>query len=156
MAQVRMKSKSLIKIDSMKKIIAGLVLILPFMGLAQNSSSNNDARTVVQKMPTFNGDLSAWLSTHLSYPKSAEGKSGRVMVTFVVEKDGSVTGVKVIQSVYPSLDSAAVACVMSMPKWTPGLQNDSPVRVQFNLPINFQMPVIEQSSQNPDTPPRVK
>ena len=67
------------------------------------------------------------------------GIQGRVVTTFVVERDGSISDVKVIKSVDPSLDKEAVRVVKSMPKWNPGKQNGAAVRVKFTLPVTFRL-----------------
>lgn len=67
------------------------------------------------------------------------GISGKVYIQFVIEKDGSITDVKVARGVDSSLDKEAVRVVKSMPKWTPGKQRGKPVRVAYTLPINFQL-----------------
>jgi protein TonB len=74
-----------------------------------------------------------YLSSNIKYPVVAEenGVQGRVVCTFVVEKDGSITDVRVVKSVDPSLDKEAMRVVKSMPKWIPGKQNGSAVRVKY-------------------------
>ena len=67
------------------------------------------------------------------------GVQGKVYIQFVIEKDGSITDVKVIRGVDASLDKEAVRVVKSMPKWKPGKQRNKPVRVSYTLPINFQL-----------------
>ena len=99
---------------------------------------------VVEQMPSFPGGQSAllqYLSSNIKYPVVAEenGVQGRVIVTFVVERDGSITDVRVIKSVDPSLDKEAVRVVKSMPKWIPGKQNGSAVRVKYTVPVTFRL-----------------
>jgi len=99
---------------------------------------------VVEQMPSFPGGQSAlfqWLSSNIKYPVVAEenGVQGRVIVTFVVERDGSITDVKVVKSVDPSLDKEAVRVTKSMPKWIPGKQNGAAVRVKYTLPVTFRL-----------------
>lgn len=99
---------------------------------------------VVEQMPSFPGgdaELMKYLNSHIKYPAVAEenGIQGRVVATFVVERDGSITDVKVIKSVDPSLDKEAVRVVKSMPKWNPGKQNGQAVRVKYNLPVTFKL-----------------
>lgn len=99
---------------------------------------------VVEEMPEFKGGQEAlmnYLHSHTKYPTVAEenGIQGRVITTFVVERDGSITDVKVVKSVDPSLDKEAVRVVKSMPKWKPGRQNGSAVRVKFTLPVSFKL-----------------
>ena len=99
---------------------------------------------VVEQMPSFPGGPAAlmqYLSSNIKYPVVAEenGVQGRVVCTFVVEKDGSITDVKVVKSVDPSLDKEAMRVVKSMPKWIPGKQNGSAVRVKYTVPVTFRL-----------------
>ena len=99
---------------------------------------------VVEQMPSFKGGESAlmnYLKNAIHYPAIAEenGIQGRVVCTFVVERDGSITDVKVARSVDPSLDKEATRVIKSMPKWIPGKQNGSSVRVKFTLPVTFKL-----------------
>ncbi len=99
---------------------------------------------VVEEMPQFPGGSSAlfeYLSKNIKYPVVAEenGVQGRVVVTFVVERDGSITDVKVVKSVDPSLDKEAQRVVKSMPHWIPGKQNGSAVRVKYTVPVTFRL-----------------
>lgn len=99
---------------------------------------------VVEQMPQFPGGPSAlfeYLSKNIKYPVVAEenGVQGRVIVTFVVERDGSITDVKVVKSVDPSLDKEARRVVSGMPHWIPGKQNGSAVRVKYTVPVTFKL-----------------
>ena len=99
---------------------------------------------VVEQMPSFPGGdaaLMAYLSKNIKYPVVAEenGIQGRVIATFVVERDGSITDVKVVKSVDPSLDKEAIRVLKSMPKWIPGKQNGSAVRVKYTVPVTFRL-----------------
>ena len=99
---------------------------------------------VVEQMPSFPGGPSAlmqYLNSNIKYPVVAEenGVQGRVVCTFVVEKDGSITDVRVVKSVDPSLDKEAIRVVKSMPKWIPGKQNGSAVRVKYTVPVTFRL-----------------
>jgi len=99
---------------------------------------------VVEQMPSFPGGdaaLMQFLSKNIKYPVVAEenGIQGRVIATFVVERDGSITDVKVVKSVDPSLDKEAVRVLKSMPKWIPGKQNGSNVRVKYTVPVTFRL-----------------
>ena len=82
-----------------------------------------------------------FLNSHIKYPVVTEenGIQGRVVCTFVVERDGSITDVKVIKSVDPSLDKEAMRVLKSMPKWIPGKQNGSSVRVRYTVPVTFRL-----------------
>lgn len=104
----------------------------------------NKVFDVVEQMPSFPGGTGAlmqYLSSHIKYPVVAEenGIQGRVICTFVVERDGGVTDVKVMKGVDPSLDKEACRVINSMPKWIPGKQNGSAVRVKYTLPVTFRL-----------------
>ena len=104
----------------------------------------NKVFDVVEQMPSFPGGMGAlmsWLSQNIKYPVIAaeNGVQGRVIVQFVVEKDGSITDVKVAKSVDPSLDKEAARVVGSMPHWIPGKQNGSAVRVKYTVPVTFKL-----------------
>ena len=99
---------------------------------------------VVEQMPEFPGGQGAllkWISDHIRYPAIAEenGIQGRVVCTFVVERDGSVTDVQVARSIDPSLDKEAVRVLKQMPRWNPGKQNGSSVRVKYTVPVTFRL-----------------
>ena len=99
---------------------------------------------VVEEMPSFpggNGALMQYLASKIKYPVVAQenGVQGRVIVSFVVERDGSISDVKVARSVDPSLDREAQRVVKSMPRWSPGKQNGSTVRVKYTVPVVFRL-----------------
>ncbi len=99
---------------------------------------------VVEQMPQFPGGDAAlfeYLSKNIKYPTIAEenGVQGRVIVTFVVERDGSITDVQVVKSVDPALDKEASRVVAGMPSWIPGKQNGSAVRVKYTVPVTFRL-----------------
>ena len=99
---------------------------------------------VVEEQPMFPGgmqEMMKFLQQNIKYPKEAQeqGKQGRVIVQFVVNKDGSITGDSVVRSVDPLLDAEALRVVRSMPNWTPGKQRGKEVRVRFTLPVSFRL-----------------
>lgn len=99
---------------------------------------------VVEQMPQFPGGPAAlmqFLSQNVKYPEEAyqKGTQGRVIVTFVVEKDGSITEARVVRSIEPLLDKEALRVINSMPNWNPGTQNGEPVRVKYTVPITFRL-----------------
>ena len=99
---------------------------------------------VVEQMPSFPGGMGAlmqYLSKNIKYPPFAEENSiqGRVICTFVVERDGSVTDIHIAKGVDPSLDKEAIRVVSGMPKWIPGRQNGQSVRVKYTLPVTFRL-----------------
>lgn len=98
----------------------------------------------VEQMPEFPGGMQAlfkFLSKNTKYPTIAleNGVQGRVIVGFVVGKKGEITEVKVLRPVDPYLDKEAVRVVQSMPNWVPGKQMNKPVRVSYNVPVNFKL-----------------
>lgn len=100
--------------------------------------------TVVEQMPMFPGGdaaLMSYLANNIHYPTVAaeNGVQGRVVVGFVVERDGSITDVRILRGVDPSLDREAMRVVKSMPRWTPGKQNGSAVRVKYQVPVAFRL-----------------
>lgn len=99
---------------------------------------------VVESQPEYPGGDKAmyeYLANNLDYPESAKeaGIQGRVFVAFVVEKDGSISNVRVLRGIGGGCDEEAVKVVQNMPRWTPGKQRGIPVRVHFNLPIKFTL-----------------
>ena len=129
---------------SLKVALMMLVLLFSFMTSTAQTKKNDMVFDVVEVMPQFPGGQIAMLQyimENMKYPKQAmkEGIQGRVAVSFIVEKDGSISDVKPILSVHPLLNKEAVRVVKSMPKWTPGKQNGKPVRVRFNLPVMFKL-----------------
>ena len=99
---------------------------------------------VVENQPEFpggNAALMKFLSENIKYPVIAQenGIQGRVICTFVVEKDGSITDVQVVRGVDPSLDKEAIRVIQQMPRWKPGRQRGQPVRVRFTLPVVFRL-----------------
>ncbi|MFW9607583.1 MAG: energy transducer TonB [Prevotella sp.] len=111
---------------------------------APKEEVTNKVFDVVEVMPSFpggQGALMSYLSSHVKYPVVAQenGVQGRVTVSFVVERDGSITDVHVVRSVDPSLDREAARVISSMPNWQPGKQNGSAVRVKFNVPVQFKL-----------------
>ena len=114
---------------------------------ARVADENYGGETVydmVEELPGYPGgmeELMKFLQEHVKYPKAAQekGTEGRVLVQFVVEKDGSITNVKKVKSVSPELDAEALRVVKSMPNWTPGKQRGEAVRVKFTIPIVFRL-----------------
>jgi protein TonB len=100
--------------------------------------------TVVESMPQYPGGESKlynFLNTKIKYPVMAKesGIQGKVYITFVVERDGSITDVRILRGIGGGCDEEAIRVVSSMPKWKPGKQRGKPVRVQYNLPVRFTL-----------------
>ena len=107
-------------------------------------SEGEAAFDVVEEMPEYPGGPQAlfeFLSNNVQYPAAAQkaGIQGRVIATFVVGKDGSISQPTVVKSVDPALDAEAIRVINSMPKWTPGRQNGKVVNVKYTIPVNFQL-----------------
>ncbi len=107
-------------------------------------SPKNGVYEVVEQMPEFPGGVSklmTYLNTNVKYPAKAQEKGiqGRVVVQFVVDRDGSILNPKVVRAVDPSLDKEALRVVKSMPKWKPGKQKGKNVKVKYNVPIFYKL-----------------
>ena len=99
---------------------------------------------VVEQMPSFPGGPQAlldYLSEHINYPEGYEETcvQGRVVITFVVEKDGSLSDITVLKSLEKAFDEEALRAVKSMPNWIPGMQDGEPIRVKYAVPVNFRL-----------------
>lgn len=106
--------------------------------------NRNSVYDVVEQMPSFPGGISGlrtYLNQNIRYPAEAQENcvQGRVVVSFVVGKDGHISDVTVLRSVDPSLDKEAIRVVRNMPRWTPGKQGGEPVRVRYNVPVSFRL-----------------
>jgi protein TonB len=140
----------------MKTILVFCISLLSFAGLyAQKlppAADTGKVFTFVQQKPQFPGDIYKWLSDNIQYPEDAHKNNiqGAVYVSFIVEKNGSVSGIKVLRGVQggSSLENEAVRVVSIMPAWTPGMQNGHPVRVSYMLPIHFTLSNSNPSNQN--------
>ena len=109
-----------------------------------NPADPNKAFDVVEEMPQFPGGpskLFEFLAQNVNYPTEAEKANiqGRVIATFVVEKDGSISNAKVVKSIDPLLDAEALRVINAMPHWTPGKQGGKEVRVKYTVPISFHL-----------------
>ena len=106
--------------------------------------NSNSVYDVVEQMPSFPGGISGlmtYLNQNTRYPAVAQENcvQGRVVVSFVVGKDGHISDVTVLRSVDPSLDKEAVRVIRNMPRWTPGKQGGEPVKVRYNVPVSFRL-----------------
>lgn len=99
---------------------------------------------IVEKLPEFPGgmvELMKWLTRNLHYPALAQRQrlEGKVVVSFIINKDGSVTNEKIEKGIDPLLDQEALRVVKMMPKWKPGIEKNKPCRTMFAIPINFKL-----------------
>ena len=138
----------------MKQIVILIVTLLAGLtataqapaGKSTATVGGTSVYTVVEQDPEFDGGMEAlvpWLGSHVNYPAEAREQQveGTVFVTFVVETDGSISNVRVVnhRDAMAALEQEAVRLVRAMPKWKPGKQQGKKVRVQFTLPIQFQL-----------------
>ena len=117
-----------------------------YIGLKKATEADESEKVydVVEQMPAFLGSpyaLYEFLSKSIQYPEEAEkaGKQGRVIATFVVEKDGSITNARVVKALDPLLDAEALRVINAMPKWNPGMQNGVAVRCKYTVPVTFHL-----------------
>lgn len=108
------------------------------------TSKEDTVYQIAEEMPEFPGGVEAlmdYVGRNVKYPEEAKDKEiqGRVFVSFVIEKDGSVNEVKVLRGIGGGCDEEAVRVIKAMPKWTPGKQKGKPVRVNYQIPINFKL-----------------
>ena len=110
----------------------------------QEKAAEDDIVNVPEKLPEYPGGMSElmkYLSMNLRYPKEAQNKGiqGRVVVQFVVNKDGSISDANVLKTVDPQLDAEALRVVNAMPNWTPGKNKGEPVNTRFTIPVVFKL-----------------
>ena len=122
----------------------GEVVVVGYATPNEQAEAPRDVFDVVEKMPEFPGgpqELFGFLAKTIKYPAEAEkaGTQGRVIATFVVRKDGSISDAHVVKSVDPLLDAEALRVINAMPAWTPGSQSGKPVNVKYTVPITFRL-----------------
>lgn len=108
-------------------------------------SVDDEVFVVAEEQAEFPGGVDsmfAYIHKNLKYPELAKEKGiqGRVFVQFVIEKDGSISNVKILRGIGGGCDEAAMEMIKNMPKWKPGKQRGKPVRFQYVLPIKFELP----------------
>ncbi|MDD2474336.1 MAG: TonB family protein [Dysgonamonadaceae bacterium] len=118
----------------------------------KKESKSDEIFVVVEKQPSFKGNVKAmmeFIEKEMKYPVIAKenGIQGRVIVNYIIEKDGSLSDVQIVRGVDPSLDKEAIRIIEAMPKWNPGLQRDERVRVRYTLPISFKLDENEDTSE---------
>ncbi len=117
---------------------------VPPAAVEEEEESSQQIFTVVEKQPQFPGGdvkMMEYLNKNIRYPVIAQenGIAGRVICTFVVNRDGSIVDAEVVRGVDASLDREALRVINAMPKWVPGEQRGKPVRVKFTLPVTFRL-----------------
>ena len=130
----------------MKKQIVMLVLAVLCItsAMAQTVVVDDEIFLVVENEPEFPGgedSLYAYIARNIVYPEAAKKEKieGQVYVSFIVEKDGQLTGVKFLRDIGGGCGEEVLRVIRTMPKWKPGTQDGKPVRVQFNLPVAFEL-----------------
>ena len=121
-----------------------LIFAQPHLQPEIDSAEADDEKIyeTVEEMPQFPGAEAAmlqWIASHINY-NGCDTIQGRVILTFVVRKDGTVGSVKVIRPLHPDLDNEAIRVVKTLPAFTPGKMNGIPVNVWYTLPISFRIP----------------
>ena len=142
-AEWNYKDKDGILVFRMKKVEAEKKNTVVSVDTPEPSEADG-AFDVVEKMPEFPGgvgEMMKFLSMNVKYPEAAakKGTQGRVIASFIVEKDGSISGAKVVKNVSEELDAEALRVINAMPKWTPGMQKGQAVRVKYTIPISFRL-----------------
>ena len=127
----------------------------------ESRAAEGEVFQVVEEMPEFPGGLGEcmkWLGQNIKYPADAKekGVQGRVIVQFVVEKDGTIVNAKVVRGVDPDLDAEALRVVNQSPKWKPGKQKGEAVRVKYTLPIMFKLDNDSSDSKAAEAPREAK
>jgi protein TonB len=132
----------------LKYLIFLILIAFTSPAIAQTSASTTDSAQAlepiykyVEKMPTFDGDMVEFIYKNLKYPKEAKKNDveGRVFLTFVIRRDGSITDIEVVRSAGQILDEAAIDVVKRMPKWRPGQQKGENVSCFYTLPVDFRL-----------------
>lgn len=121
----------------------GTMLIAP-LGPTMDNGETDDVFEIVEENPMFPGgdkELMNWLAKNIKYPAAAQenGIMGRVLISFVVNKDGTISEPKITRTAHPALDKEALRVISNMPRWKPGKQGNKPVRVKFTLPVTFRL-----------------
>jgi TonB family protein len=133
--------QSTIPMRKIKHTLSALIIMI--IGLS-SLHAQDEIFMVVEKVPQFPGGESAriaFMGSNIRYPQEAmeEGIQGTVYVSFVVEKDGSISNIKILRDIGGGCGQEAVRVVSMMPKWEPGTQRGKAVRVQFNMPVTFTL-----------------
>ena len=154
---INMKTKELTitekligKIKSLKVYLEGEIttktqeVVVVGYGGGEEASAEIPVFQVVEEMPEFPGGMGEclkFLGKNIKYPVEAQkaGVQGKVIVQFVVEKDGNIANPKVVRSIDPDLDGEAIRVISIMPKWKPGMQKGQPVRVKYTVPVTFRL-----------------
>ncbi|MES2810782.1 MAG: energy transducer TonB [Bacteroidota bacterium] len=138
----------------MKNTLLIILLICAAMSSKSQTRDTTEVFAVVERQPEFPGGIEVFLKfigNNIQYPATARanGTQGKVFVSFVVEKDGSIQKAKIVRPLSPDLDAEALRIVNASPKWKPGENNGFPVRALFTLPITFKIGLDETMPEFP-------
>ncbi|MBS1530132.1 MAG: energy transducer TonB [Bacteroidetes bacterium] len=116
----------------------------PSVDLKEPTDSVQSQKSLKDAEPEYPGGVGAfyrYIQDSLRYPEKARRKNiqGKVFLSFVIEKDGSLVDIKVLKGVTSDIDAEAIRLIKECPKWKSGMQNGKPVRVQYSMPINFAL-----------------
>lgn len=135
--------------NNMRKTLLMIMMVVLCTGTVNAQSVNqeeaaNKVYDVVELMPSFPGGqtgLMQYLADNIKYPQDAEEqkKGGRVLVQFIIGKEGNIYDVEIVKSVFPSLDEEAMRVIREMPRWIPGKQEGKAVNVKYIMPITFRL-----------------
>jgi TonB family protein len=120
-----------------------VLFAMPSVNLAQ-SAKQTESFSIVEQMPIYPGGEEAmmkFIAENLKYPESAKNAKvqGMILVQFVINKEGAVQDVKVLRPLQADCDTEAIRLISAMPNWQPGMQDNKPVNVTLNLPIQFKL-----------------
>jgi len=121
------------------------IIVGSSVGVVEEDIEDEIMYVVVEDKPLFLGKdantFTSWVNSRITYPEIAteNGVQGRVILSFLIDTDGSLKDIKVVRPVDPELDAEAIRVVASSPKWTPGRQQDRAVKVRYSFPVNFQL-----------------
>lgn len=127
---------------------------LPVTFQSNEKKCKSEIYKVVEQMPKFPGGLEAmreFINENLKYPEGAGCVEGKVILQFTVEKDGSLSDIKVARSLEPTFDAEAIRVIKLMPKWIPGEMRGKPVRIEYMLPVSFKLSTSDILSIENDT-----
>lgn len=140
---VKLDQQDILSSEDNQKV-AQIATYTPPAVVEEEEESAQQIFTVVEEMPQFpggDGELLKFIAKSIKYPVIAQenGIQGRVICSFVVNRDGSVVDAEVMRGVDASLDKEALRVIATMPKWKPGKQRGKPVRVKYTVPITFRL-----------------
>jgi len=148
---------NLLKIN-MKKILLTLIVLTFILSVKAQTNQKGDTTnrifSAVERIPEFPGGMNEFynfLSTNIRYPAISreKGIQGRVIITMVVEKDGTLSNIRVVRGVATDIDNEALRVMGLSPKWKPGIQNGRRVRVQYSVPIAYTLEDVKPVKTKP-------